>query len=240
MVSSRPPLGAEGETARAPWWGVVDAAAILGFCALLFAHALDWFEAHRDLRGATLLLVSLPVGIALADFATGLVHWIGDTFFEEDTPLVGARWIHPFREHHRDPLAITRHGPLEVSGNNCLLLVGVLVTARSLGPGLQSALEALAWGIVLVFCAAVAISNQLHRWAHAPRCPGAVQWLQRRGLVLSPEAHDRHHDGRHDRAFCVTTGWCNTVLDRISFFARLERRVSRRRGNHQNARMSGR
>ena len=176
-----------------------------------------------------LLPVAIPAGILLADFTTGLCHWFGDTFFEEDTPILGAMWIQPFREHHRDPLAITRHDCLEVSGNNCLLLLGILVAARALGPSLESAAGALSWGVLLVFSLFVAVSNQLHRWAHAPRPPHPVRWLQRRGWILVPEAHGRHHRGRHDQDFCVTTGWCNPWLDRVAFCPRLEARVFRRR-----------
>lgn len=242
MVLGRSPLRGGPKLGRreprSPWSVAADAAAVLGFCVLLFAQTLDWFAATGGVRAATLLALALPLGIALADFVTGMIHWGGDTFFEEDTPVLGARWIQPFREHHRDPSAITRHGPLEVSGNNCLLLLVFLVAARFVGPDLHSAAGALARAIFLVLCAAIAISNQLHRWAHAPRSTHAVRWLQRHGLALSPEAHARHHDGRHDRAFCVTTGWCNPMLDRVGFFPWLVRLARWRSGPH-DARVSG-
>ena len=76
---------------------------------------------------------------AAADWASGLAHWSCDTFFEEDTPLVGPAVIQPFREHHRDPLAMTRHGFLELNGSNCLRMVVPLAVAVWLCPPRQKA-----------------------------------------------------------------------------------------------------
>ena len=55
-----------------------------------------------------LLIAALGLGIAAADFITGFLHWLCDTYFAEDTPIIGPAVIEPFREHHRDPLAMTR------------------------------------------------------------------------------------------------------------------------------------
>jgi ubiquitin-conjugating enzyme E2 variant len=54
--------------------------------------------------------------------------------------------------------------------------------------------------------------------------PPVVQRLQRWGLILSQERHALHH-ADHQRAFCVTSGWLNPLLDRIRFFPRIERAV---------------
>ena len=68
-------------------------------------------------------------------------------------------------------------------------------------------------------------TNQIHRWAHMRRAPRLARWLQRTGLAISAEAHARHHAAAHDRAFCITSGWCNALLDRANVWARLERRL---------------
>lgn len=57
--------------------------------------------------------------------------------------------------------------------------------------------------------------------------PGPVAWLQRRRLILAPEAHAAHHGLAPDRAYCVTTGWANALTDGLGVFRRLERVVLR-------------
>jgi ubiquitin-conjugating enzyme E2 variant len=182
-------------------------------CVLL-AVPLVLRLAARPLDGAGMLafLLAAVGGYLLADLASGLVHWFCDRFFEEDTPLIGRVLIHPFREHHRDPLAMTRHGFLELTGNSCLGLLPVLALAGRwpAGPWLDALVLSLAAGVVL--------SNLLHKWAHASAAPAPVRWLQRRRLVLAPAAHAAHHRPGYAGAYCVTTGWMNAPADRLRVF----------------------
>jgi len=132
--------------------------------------------------------------------------------------------ILPFREHHRDPLAMTRHGFLEISGNICLVLVPALLLALWLlpRPARGAPVGQLAHALLLATTFAAFWTNQLHKWAHTPAPPAAVVRLQRLRVVLPPVAHGRHHRPG-GRAYCVLTGWMNAPLDRVRFFARLER-----------------
>lgn len=168
-----------------------------------------------DRAGVLAFALAVVAGYLAADLVSGLVHWFCDRFFEEDTPLIGRVLIHPFREHHRDPLAMTRHEFLELTGNSCLGLTPVLGLTW-LGP-------ASAWrdALVLSFGAGVVATNLLHKWSHARPAPALVGWLQRRRLVLTPDAHRRHHRDGHAGAYCVTTGWLNPVADRLRVFDRL-------------------
>ena len=67
-------------------------------------------------------------------------------------------------------------------------------------------------------------TNLFHKWAHEPKPPVVVSWLQRSGLILGPARHQRHHSD-YSHGFCVTSGWMNPVLDALGFFPRLERVV---------------
>ncbi len=203
----------------------LDAVGVCGFSGLFAASLWRLASAAGTGRAAAFLLLAAPLGIAIADLASGVVHWFGDTFLDEATPLVGAAWIKPFREHHRDPLAITRHDFFEVSGSNGLLLSFPLAFFWNWRPAADTAAEAMGGSILLWFCFALAITNQLHCWSHRPRVPRPVRRLQAWGLVLSPERHAGHHRGRHGQAFCVTTGWWNPFLDRTGVFSALEHRL---------------
>lgn len=171
-----------------------------------------------------LVAVALVAGVLACDLVAGSVHWACDRFFSEETPVLGPALIAPFREHHSDPLAMTRRGFLDVNGANYfgVLPVVAYVTWRdALAPDDASALFGHAF--VLALAAAAMVTNQFHKWAHTPKVPGIVRWLQRAHLVLPPAVHARHHCGAHRRSYCVTGGWLNPLLDRVDFFGRLER-----------------
>jgi ubiquitin-conjugating enzyme E2 variant len=185
-------------------------------CVVLAAPILARIaEAPVDLSRVLALGLAGLTGYLLADLASGLVHWFCDRFFEEDTPLIGRVLIHPFREHHRDPRAMTRHGFLELTGNSCLGLAPIL--------GLVAFCPAAAWSdaLMLGFAAGVVATNLLHKWAHAVPAPAPIRWLQRRRLVLAPAAHAAHHRAGYAGAYCVTTGWMNPVADRLRIFVAL-------------------
>ena len=166
---------------------------------------------------ALLLGLALLAGYLAADLASGLVHWFGDRFFEEDTRLIGRVFIVPFREHHRDPLAMTRHDSLELLGSSALGTLPILAIAW------WQADAILTEGLSIALAGGGIAANQLHAWAHARTAPAAIRWLQRRWLVLPPAHHARHHRGGATSTYCTATGWMNHVTDRSRMFLRLER-----------------
>lgn len=208
---------------RPLWAGAVEWTVVLGFAALWGTGAARLVPA-LDGAGCWLLPLVAAIGVLIADFASGLVHWFCDTVFEEDTPLVGPLVILPFREHHRDPLAMTHHAFLEITGNICLVLVPALALALWLLPAPAGGAPEtqLPRALLLATTFAAFWTNQLHKWAHMPVPPSPVARLQRWRLILAPGAHGRHHRPA-GRAYCVLTGWMNAPLDRVQFFPRLER-----------------
>src|SRR5262249_12711640 len=147
---------------------------------------------------APLLLLASAAGYALADVASGLTHWVCDSFFEETTPGIGPVLIHPFREHHRDPAAMTSHGFLELTGNSCIGVAPVLALAvwRPWSPVFDAGL--------IAFALALFATNFFHKWAHASRVPKGIAWLQKWHLILNPRRHAVHHAPPNKRAYCVT------------------------------------
>ena len=206
-------------------WVVVLEAASLVIAATLFLvillRSLPLVESPLTVLLASLAAVA---GYFLADVATGFVHWFCDTFFEEDTPVVGALLIAPFREHHRDPLAMTRHGFLELTGNSCLALSPPLAAALWLGPESPgSNFGAAFYTFVLAFSFSAAATNLFHRWAHDPHPPRWARLFQTVGLILSAARHAQHHAPPHNSAYCVTNGWANRFVDRLGLFTIAER-----------------
>ena len=163
-------------------------------------------------------------GWIAADFVSGFVHWLGDTWGREDWPLVGTSLIRGFREHHSDPVAITRHDFVETSGTISLALVPLLLVAL-LAPREQKR-GAIAVIFLTIFSLAMLLTNEIHKSAHREKVCRPVAWLQRAGLILSPVHHAVHHVAPFDRGYCISAGWLNPLLDAIGFFRALERSVT--------------
>lgn len=215
------------EHARPLWMRAFDVASVAGLTALLAIVALRLGRALLAGAPWSGLLPAFAVAVLAADLVSGVVHWIGDRFFDERTPVLGAMLIRPFREHHRDPLAITRHGFFELCGNNALaVLLPVLLLVLHGGPS-PDAWSITGHAFVLFFAAAVFATNQFHKWAHATQSARPVRWLQASGSILSPAAHARHHRDDFSRGYCVTTGWMNAPLDALRVLPRCEAALRR-------------
>ena len=170
-----------------------------------------------------LVLAALSLGFLGADFVSGFVHWLADTWGSTSMRWIGAALIRPFREHHLDPKEITRHDFVETNGNNCLVSLPAILFALCLRPEGAGLLVAASIGALVVF---VMLTNQFHKWAHLDAPPKAIAWLQRWHLILPPSHHALHHAAPHADYYCITAGWLNAPLRAIRFFRALEKAVS--------------
>ncbi len=167
------------------------------------------------------------VGLVVADFVSGMVHFLADNFFAADTPLIGPTFVRPFREHHADPLAITTHGFVHANGGNTLVSLPVIAPMALLVPIENSPLATLVGALTLFFIIPIWLTNQIHKWAHMPAPPPVARFLQRLGVILANEHHDVHHKSPFDTYYCITVGLWNPLLERLNFFERLERFIRR-------------
>lgn len=182
----------------------------------LFALELFW-----------LVFLALPLGIALGDFMSGMVHWAADTYGHDDTPFLGPSFIRAFRQHHVYPREICTHNLVSIVGNTCilgvpLLSVGLLVIWT--GPVVWW--RAFAFFTIAVMTGVTVATNQFHKWAHQERVSRFVGWMQQLRLVLSPDHHQLHHSSPFNSNYCITNGWLNPTLERIRFFRGLEATLS--------------
>ena len=197
---------------------VLDLLAVAVVTTALAVLAVRVWSGIHSAAEAVRLAVVLAAGYLLADLLTGFVHWFCDTFFDETTPIIGPGLIAPFREHHRDPLLMTRHGFLELTGSSFRGLAPLLALLVWGGAALPASVNAFA----LAVSAGAVATNLLHRWAHDPAAPAVARGLQRIGLVLTPERHARHHAPPYAAAYCVTTGWMNPLCERLKIWSRAE------------------
>jgi hypothetical protein len=105
---------------RPIWLAILDRCSVglsaFAWAAVIVRIAPAYFEVTAGLA----LILGLVAGYVIADFFSGLVHWLADRYFDPKTPVLGPALIAPFREHHADALAMTRHDFFEISGNNSL------------------------------------------------------------------------------------------------------------------------
>lgn len=199
---------------------VVEICSIIALWGLLVLIAL---EVYKGLSGAFqeqawwLGPGAAFVAYLAADFVSGFVHFMGDSFGDEDMPIVGPIFIKPFREHHVDPRGITRHDFIETNGNNCLVSIPFAVVIYAIPATTDIWLHFFVafWGWLFLW---VFMTNQFHKWAHLEDPPKWIQKLQRWRLILSSDHHDTHHTPPFDTYYCITTGWLNPLLARVRFF----------------------
>jgi len=184
---------------------VVEALALASFATLWIWLAVR-FPRHG---GAWMTLALLPLAWLAADFLGGLVHFVADNFGDPRTPYFGPSFIGPFRDHHTDPAGITRHGFLERHGNNSMVSLPVL--GATLYWPYSPWLDMFVLGTTL----GVAITNQIHCWAHMERPPRWVAFLQTCRVILPRDHHGAHHTPPYKTNYCILSGWTSGTLNLV-------------------------
>ena len=162
-----------------------------------------------------LIVAQLLAGWLIADFLSGVAHWLEDRVLTETTPFLGRLVVIANRRHHLDPVAFlagsvwVRHGTTWATAGT----VSVIWLAL-LGPSWIWA-SATAGGM---------LTAAVHYRTHA--APPAGSWcraLQDIGIIQSVRQHAQHHRPPSDGRYCALTDWLNPLLDRVHLWARLER-----------------
>lgn len=186
----------------------------------------------------------IPAALAawyLADLASGVTHMVMDYkpcrtdvgldrlyFYEgsresdEYLALRGSVWkaigpfeklVYDFKNHHPRPEALGRR-PM-------LVQIGSTISFAALPASL--ALNGLAWALPLpgwlVFGMAVLIvggifAQYFHGTLHRDDNPPVVIAMRKAGLLMTPEAHEKHH-ATLTRDFATNNGWSNPLVNRL-------------------------
>ncbi|MBA3513784.1 MAG: hypothetical protein H0T77_05355 [Pyrinomonadaceae bacterium] len=223
LGSARLPPGYSGITEHTtPAHAFLEHATSILFPVLFVPNVYFSFDRLYELELLWLTGLAIPLALVLADFIGGLVHWGADTYFSEDTPVVGPALIKPFRQHHIFPRDICTHTLVSIVGNVCILAVPVLALCLYLLWVSPHGLIAFAVLCTTLMAAATVATNVFHKWAHQEKPSPGVRWLQRMRLVLEPGHHHVHHTAPFKMHYCITNGWLNPLLNKIGFFRRLE------------------
>src|SRR5690606_24349431 len=118
------------------------------------------------------------IGYLASDFVSGFVHFLGDTYGDENAKFFGPSFIRPFRVHHTDPQEICRHDFIELNGNNCLVCIPAGLLAYWTIPAGDSYWGALSLLSITSMLFWVFMTNQFHKWAHDDSPPRVIARLQ--------------------------------------------------------------
>lgn len=165
-----------------------------------------------------LAIVKLFFTVILADFFSGLIHWLEDVYAKPGMPLVHRIAVEN-ELHHEQPRAFLSKNWWQSSWDSMLAATALLAGAWSVG--------LLSWPLVL-FAVITANANQIHKWTHqnSKEKPTLVTWLQKCHILQTCRHHAKHHSGAKNTHYCVVTNLLNPVLEKLKFWRGLERIVA--------------
>lgn len=187
---------------------------------------------------------AMLVGWFLADLASGIVHMymdyrpcrrgvgLAELYFYRGSresadylALRGAamrrigpleRLVFDFKNHHPRPDALGRR--------SFFTLTGSTIVIAALPVSLLLNLAAWWWPIpgwamagAATFLLGGALAQYFHATLHRADLPAIVPLLRRAGLLMTPQAHEKHHASLR-RDFATNNGWSNPVLNPIFDF----------------------
>lgn len=166
-----------------------------------------------------LTIVKLFFTVMLADFFSGLIHWLEDIYAKPGMP-----WVHRIAIenalHHEQPRAFLKKNWWQSSWDSVLAAIVLLAGTWYFG--------IFSWYLVL-FAVLAANANQIHKWTHqnVQEKPKLVTSLQKYHLLQTCRHHAKHHTGEKNTHYCVITNLLNPVLERLNFWRHLENIIAR-------------
>jgi len=149
------------------------------------------------------------ISVLYTELASATMHLTADNEAFSNLPLFGPL-ARSFQGHHHDPTFIVRIGWIEHMGSldvgMVMLLAFALCNPRAKFLGI----------FALMTLPLMYLMMATHRWTHcAPSdIPALVGFLQRSGVLLSPEGHSTHH-ADYEMNFSLLTGWSNPIINVI-------------------------
>jgi hypothetical protein len=210
---------------------------------LVLSGAMNLYWATRDVGWLT--VPALFAGWYVADMQSGLVHMFMDyhpcpagrgldrlyfykgsrasaeyqALFKQTMAGLNPfqRLVYDFKNHHPRPHALGRRTLWRQIGSTVIvgvlpvsLLFNLLCWVRPV-PGWVAA------GVVAMLIGGT-FAQYFHGTLHREDNPWIIRTMRRAGLLMTPEAHQLHHDTLR-RDFSTNCGWSNGVVNRVFRFA---------------------
>lgn len=160
-------------------------------------------------------LVNIFAGYLVADFVSGIGHWLEDTYLKTTTPFVGGIAA-ANQMHHLRPALMCHFTYFQTIKSTLALTLPIYAALAVFGYGLEP--------FVLSFFACTINVNEIHKWSHmrTKELHWFVQLLQDYRVILNRRDHGIHHRAPNDNQYCVVSGAINYPLDYIGFWRGVE------------------
>ncbi len=191
-----------------PGWAVIPALLAGWYAADLMSGAIHMYMDYKPCR----------TGVGLEQ----LYFYEGSRESAEYTALFRAamgrinpveRLVFDFKNHHPRPLALGRRNLWRQIGST--VIVATLPASLLLNL-LCLALPVPGWFVAgaIAFLIGGTFAQYFHGTLHRDHYPWFVWAMRRVGLLMTPQAHDIHHETLA-RDFSTNCGWSNPVLNRL-------------------------
>jgi len=173
-------------------------------------------------------LAVMATSFVFSDFATGVYHWAVDNYGNRETPVFGSH-IAAFQGHHTSPWTIAQRGMF----NNISKATVPTMPQMALLALLPLPLDFKVFYSTFLF--SIVMSQEFHKWSHMVDPPAVAKFLQAGGVLISRSEHGLHHSSPFEEKYCIVSGICNPLLDRVGFFRWLEVFFYKRNGVEPNS-----
>lgn len=162
------------------------------------------------------ILCLIISGVLKADMISGILHFIEDRFFDENSFLIG-NIIQANRRHHTNPLDIIQYSYWRSIRTTLIFALPIVYIWYCFCTNIYMKIEWLFGTICGIH------ANQIHKYCHMPidRRPKWFIFCQKIGFLNS--YHHLHHRNQFNTHYCIITNILNPVLDKINFWIHLEK-----------------
>jgi hypothetical protein len=156
------------------------------------------------------------IGFMLADFFSGVGHFVEDRYFSKDTFLIGKLIIEPNRQHHWKPREMLKYTPFQNMGTT-VLFITIPVTIACYYLNILNT-------VTITMVAFLTPVNYIHAINHKldHELSSFERLIEYSGIFQTREDHHAHHKGEHDTYYCIIGKWWNPVLEYIHFWEGLQ------------------
>lgn len=156
-------------------------------------------------------MITIIICFLIADFITGLIHWIEDTYATPSWLLnIGIDNIN----HHKHPQWMVTMGNF-LSRNLITFSISAIIFIITI-------ILHLPFYPCLFIAIFGALGNEVHSWNHRSKNIAIIEFLQDTAIIQTRHQHSMHHKKPYNKAYCTLGNINNAILDRIRFWRILE------------------